>query len=51
MNNEMALCKGVRCAMRESCKRYINNNMIGDGVEWFFCCDPHTREGYVSINK
>ena len=51
MNVELTYCSGYRCALRSTCVRYLDGQLISDGVhQWMQCCDEETREGYIVKN-
>lgn len=58
-NLDITYCKGKKCGIRDSCKRYLEGRSIAEALAvtflhpdytwWMENCNEENREGYIKI--
>lgn len=51
MEQNIVFCQGYNCALRSSCKRFVNSPAVLDDVDWMRNCSDVDREYYLEIDK
>lgn len=50
-NKNAIYCKGIGCALKNTCLFYIEGRHIHNHFRWMDNCDPETRECYLTNEK
>lgn len=58
MDQNMTLCNGAGCAMKQQCERYLQGQRVkvnrdGDTNQHIFIdhCDEDSRPGFISVKR
>lgn len=50
--NDYCYCKGVRCAIKTFCARYVEGLRLPEGNWWWIeQCDEEDRNGYIKTKE